>query len=562
MNISTSIRRLTNLFIAFFLLLSVGLVYWQAIVAQPVTANSHNNRHCLPDSAPIRGRILDRNGVVLAYSKRVDPNAPNAGTVCGYQRFYTEPSLAGLIGYYISPLFGSTGIERQYDDYLSGRNGVTGLNNTINETLHRPPIGDDIYLSIDVRIQRVVDQAFRADNPPPDNQNVFATNRGAVIVTDPHTGQILAMLSRPGFDPNRVAAGDLNYFHQLATDPEQPLLERPLEDCAVPGSTYKTLTLLAALDSGSAQLTDQFDQQQALGPVRIDNETFDKGNNIQGYTYHFPVDLNYGYTHSDNIIFAQVGAKVGINTWLDYNNRFYVGKQIPFDLPVKVSTVTPQDQNHLCTYSAQDSQLSVARLAENSFGQGVDFVTPMQMSLFDDAIANDGTLMRPMVVMRIVQPKTLDPNPTSVPGPIPMDNSQTVVQSNSPQSLGTPISSQTASQMHDAMFGVVQCGSGSLRVTHLGTSPWAIIAKTGTGEVGGGKPAEAWLLTQAPYQSPQLTIVALKENAGEGGSADGPMVTDMYNAIFGNKLAPNSPQTLPPPAPSNYCFDRGLLQAP
>lgn len=142
-----------------------------------------------------------------------------------------------------------------------------------------------------------------------------------------------------------------------------------------------------------------------------------------------------------------------------------------------------------------------------------------------------------------------------------MDNSQTIVQSNSPQSLGTPISSQTASQMHDAMFGVVQCGSGSLRVTHLGTSPWAIIAKTGTGEVGGGKPAEAWLLTQAPYQSPQLTIVALKENGGEGGSADGPMVTDMYNAIFDNKLAPNSPQTLPPPAPSNYCFDTGLLQA-
>src|SRR5712692_4459925 len=100
MNISTSIRRLTNLFIVLFVLLSGGLVYWQAVVAPQVTANVHNSRHCLSDNAPIRGRILDRNGVVLAYSKKVDPNAPNAGEVCGYQRYYTEPSLAGLIGYY------------------------------------------------------------------------------------------------------------------------------------------------------------------------------------------------------------------------------------------------------------------------------------------------------------------------------------------------------------------------------------------------------------------------------------------------------------------------------
>ena len=81
--ITTSIRKLTNLFVILFVLLSGGLVYWQVVAAQQVAANPHNNRHCLPDSAPIRGRILDRNGVVLAYSKKVDPNAPNARIVCG-----------------------------------------------------------------------------------------------------------------------------------------------------------------------------------------------------------------------------------------------------------------------------------------------------------------------------------------------------------------------------------------------------------------------------------------------------------------------------------------------
>jgi len=546
MDISASIRRVTQLFIILFVALSAGLVYWQVVVAQQVTANIHNGRHCLSDAAPVRRRIFDRNGVLLAES------VPSKTAICGYVRHYTEPSLVGLIGYYISPLFPSTGLEHKYDDFLGGRLGSTALDNTLNEALHRPPVGDDIYLTIDVRIQRIVNHYF--DEPIGiDNVQTFKTDRGSVIVTDPHTGEILAMLSRPGFDPNRVAAGDLTYFHQLETDPKQPLLERPLLSRYVPGSTYKTVTLLAGLDSGQAHLSDTFDEQHALGPVVIGppqqgssslacivippqscgdgSEEFGPvGNNIVGYTHHFPVDVRYGFAHSDNIIFAQVGANTGVNTWLDYNSRFYVGKQISFDLPVAVSTVMRSD----------GKPLGVNGLAENAFGQGVDFMTPFQMSLFDDAIANNGQLMQPMLVSKIV-----DPNGA-------------LVQSFSSQPLGNQqISDTTASQMRDAMYGVVRCGSGSI-VPKLYGSPWAIIAKTGTGEVGGGNPAEAWLLTQAPYLNPRLTILAMKENGGEGGYINGPMVADMYNDIFTNVLKMSLPPTPDPQNP--YCFNNGLLQ--
>jgi len=548
--ISTSIRKITNLFVILFVLLSGGLVYWQVVAAQQVAANPHNIRHCLPDSAPIRGRILDRNGVVLAYSRKVDPNAPNAGIVCGYQRVYTDPSLAGLIGYYISPLFSSIGIEHEFDSYLNGHNGLTGLDNTINQALHRPPVGDDIYLTIDIRIQRIVNHLFDADAQPPDYHFVFPTDRGSVIVSDPHTGEILAMLSRPGFDPNRVAAGDLNYFHRLEIDPEQPLLERPIQASYVPGSTYKTMTLLAGLDSGSASLDDQFDQQHALGPVYFNGQKFGPvGNNLCCYTYHYPVNLRYGYAHSDNIIFAQEGVKMGARTWLDYNERFYVGKQIPFDLPVVVSSVTKNGQ-----------PLATNELAANSFGQGFDAITPLQESLIDNAIANDGQLMRPMLVMKIVQPKNVDPNQTGVPAPIPIDPNQTEGASYSPQLLATPISSQTASLVRDAMYGVARCGSTSY-IPKLFDSPWSIIAKTGTGEVGGNKNPQAWLLTQAPYHNPQLTIVAMKENGGEASFDNGPMVADMYNDILANVLKLPLP---PPPDPQNpYCYQTtGLLQTP
>ena len=545
MNVSASIRKLTQLFIVLFIALSGGLVYWQVVVAQQVTTNIHNSRHCLPDNAPIRGRIFDRNDVLLADSRP-------SSTICGYQRHYylnDYPSLAGLIGYYISPLYSSSGIEHQYDNYLSGRIGLTALNNTVNQTLHRPPVGDDIYLTIDVRMQRLVDHYFDAAAPAPDGVNVFPTDRGSVIISNPHTGEVLAMLSRPTFDSNRIASGDLNYFQSLEQNPEHPLLERPIQSTYVPGSTYKTMTLLAGLDSGNAHLDDPFyndtngqpqrfnpNHPQAIGPVIIGSgdqtETFGPvGNNIEGYTTKYPVNLNYGYTHSDNIIFAQVGAKTGVNTWLDYNRRFKVGQQIPFDLPVTPSSVTPSD----------GKPLGVNQLGENSFGQGIDFITPMQMALIDNTIANNGGMMRPSLVMKIVDP-----------------NGSTVLSS-SPQPLGTPVSDTTASQVRDAMYGVVQCGSGrfSTPAPELNTSPYAIIAKTGTGEIAGGKqPSQAWLITQAPYQNPQLTIVAMKEKAGEGGSVDGPIVTNLYNDIFSKIMkVPTAP-----PVDPNYCGTTGLLQ--
>jgi peptidoglycan glycosyltransferase len=551
MNISNNIRKLTQLFIVFFIVLSAVLVYWQVVVGQQVAANQHNIRHCLHDSALVRGRIFDRNGVLLAESKPT-------GTTCDYQRYYylkNYPSLAGLIGYYISPQYikppyNLTGIEQKYDDYLSGRVGVTVLNNFMNQTLHRPPVGDDIYLTIDVRMQALLEKYFDQAAPPPDGKYIFKTDRGSAIIANPHTGEILAMLSRPTFDPNRVASGDLKYLSSLVNDPKHPLVERPIQSTYVPGSTYKTMTLLAGLDSGSAHLNDPFyndhnpNHPQALGPVRIgtgeQTEIFGpEGNNIETYTRTYPVDLRYGYTHSDNIIFAQVGAKMGATTWLNYNSRVYVGKKIPFDLPVRISTVAPAN-----------GQLKVNQLAENSFGQGIDAITPLQMTMIDNAIANNGELMQPLLVSKIVDPRGA------------------VVQSSSPQSLGMHISDTTASQLRDAMYGVVQCGSGKYGpyganaplAPELDTSPWAIIAKTGTGQVPpvNGKPvgAEGWLLTQAPYQNPQLTIVAMKENVGEGGSAIGPMVTRTYNDIF-SKIMKIPAQ---PAANPNYCSTTGLLQ--
>ncbi|MGH2482444.1 MAG: penicillin-binding transpeptidase domain-containing protein, partial [Ktedonobacteraceae bacterium] len=339
------------------------------------------------ESAPQRGKIFDRNGVLLAYSDKSD--IPG---LCGYKRIYTPAAqgLEGLLGYYISPLFSTSGVEGTFNDFLNGKNGVTGLDNTFNNILHVPPRGDDIYLTVDSRIEQILLQNFNTEAPI-NTTDTFSTDRGSVIVSDPSTGEILGIISSPGYDANCVVNCSLDqlrqdmiargydkvvgcaapcgldqfksaldtrkaaqmqklgpgceqfsdcslgsdceqnndcnglYLHYLNSDPEQPLLFRPTQTCYPPGSTYKTVTLMAALDSGAFPLSDQVfyndpntspypQHLQAIGPITLggngDTVTYPNTiSNITGYTYRFPVSLAYGFSHSDNIIFAQTGVE-------------------------------------------------------------------------------------------------------------------------------------------------------------------------------------------------------------------------------------------------------------
>ncbi|GHO89500.1 penicillin-binding transpeptidase domain-containing protein [Dictyobacter formicarum] len=542
MNLNKGIRCVAHIFLLLFLLLSLGLVYWQVVAAPAITAGIHNQRRCLLQNAPLRGRILDRNGVVLAQS------IPDKTATCGYIRYYSEPSLAGVIGYYV-PEYGLVGgIEKQYSAILDGVENHIPLDDLINQTLHNHYIGNDIYLTIDVRIQRLVNKYFTNYHPTTDalyrrpffRGMAYESRRGAVIVSNPQTGEILAMVSTPGYDPNRMvetlAHGDLSYFNQINHDTDQPLLMRPLNARYVPGSIFKTVTLLAALDTGITTLDRPWSQREAMGPLVYDGWPI-LGDNLEYgiYTFHFPITTTYAYANSDNVVFAQLGVSIGREKWLEYTHRFYIDQPVPFDLPAVQSSVQNQDQR----------PLSTLQLASNAFGQGVDDITPFQMSLIDNAVANNGVLMRPMLVAKILDK---DDNP---------------VQISSPQVLSTVVSKATAYQVRQAMYGVTTCGS-SWRINKAFSYADAIIGKTGTAEIGDGVAPHGWMVTQAPFwldnpdQMPNLTIVAMRENAGEGAYVVGPAIWPMYRDIFRNGYVTTS---LPPKNnPYQYCLQQGLWQ--
>jgi cell division protein FtsI/penicillin-binding protein 2 len=549
MNISASIRKLTILFVVLFIALSGGLVYWQVAVSDALAQNPHNVRHCLAQNTPMRGKIFDRNGVLLAYSE------PDNNVCGGYIRKYTDPGLAGLIGYYVPglPSYPTNSVEAQYDNYLMGEVGSTSLNNAVNKVLHTSPVGNNIYLTIDERIQKIAEQEYNNYTPDPTG-TAFANHGyptyqgdgGSVVISDPKTGELLAMVSAPGFDPNKMVQtlsdGDQTYYDQLANDPANPLLSKPTQGLYSPGSTFKSVTLLAGLDSGATTLNQQWDKHMAFDPWVVpasDNSpgTTITGDNLgveQGFLKHFPVSTAFGYANSDNIMFAHIGDSIGQDKWLDYTKKLYLDQDIPSEIPIAKSSVMQSGDT-----------LDRAHYLNDVYGQGVDNVTPFQMSMVDNAIANNGVLMRPMFFTKIT------------------DANGNPIQTYSPQQLSTVASKDAAFNTRVGMNGVTTCGS-AWHITEDNRPPTTIIGKTGTAQLGGDQPPHGWMITQAPFninnpdQVPDLTIVGIREKGGEGAYTIGPAIWRMYTDIFNQNLVKT--QLAPWLDPNTFCIPNGLWQ--
>lgn len=473
---NTNIRRLGLFFLIAFGVILADITYWQVIDASSIAARPDNFRLNIQAAHVRRGLILDRNGHVLA-SRTID----RQGFV---HRVDADPTLSQTIGY-DSPRYGKSELEQSYDDYLSGKVFGTSWKSLINQWEHKPVVGDNVTLSIDDALQRQV-ASFLPDTP------------SAAIVADPRTGEILAMASKPGFDANQV--NNPTYWNSLLQNPSSPLINRATGGYYPPGSTFKTLTLSAALDAGVASLDSVFAGTQATGPLTVSGHVFPaKINNLAECFQSPPVTLVTAFACSDNIVYAEVGLRLGATQFLKYTNAFGLSQATPFDIPVAVSHVT----NAGGSFQAVD-------LASASFGQGQLHVTPLQMLMIDEAVANKGVIERPELVKRVTAP-----------------DGSSVTQA-SPVALYRPISAETAGKMKDAMVNVVQTGSG-YAVKDLGIP---VGGKTGTAEPGDGGRPHAWFIALAPADHPTIAVVVIVEHGGEGALVAAPIACHILLAAL------------------------------
>jgi peptidoglycan glycosyltransferase len=469
------IQRLALFFVLMFGVLSGLLVYWQMVRASALVNRPDDPRLYAQSLAVHRGLITDRRGTVL-----VRTSFPQGNPV----RTLYDTSLSPVIGYH-SPQYDNSGLEAGYNDYLNGAAIDQPVDNLMRRLLHQPVLGDTLQLTIDDRIQQLA-------------VNALGSGPGSAVVLDPRNGEVLAMVSKPTFNANRV--DEPGYWQSLQTS-DGRLVNRALDGRYPPGSTFKMVTLATAVERKLYTSSSVLSGIDATGPLFI------QGTLLPSTANNLPPGLNSvtlkdAFKYSDNIAFAVVGQKLGASALLDGAAAFGFGGGVPFDLPTAASTVSTDLNN-----------FTEVQIATAAFGQGPVLATPFQMLMVAAAIANRGTIMRPYLVGRISAP-----------------NGEVLVNQQ-PQVWKQAISPETAQQLTDDMTAVVNDPGGSGYAARV---PGTVVAgKTGTAQVGGPSTApDAWFVGFAPANHPRLAVVVLKEQGGEGSTVAAPIAERILQAAL------------------------------
>jgi peptidoglycan glycosyltransferase len=460
------LRRVTVLVLLMFLALFGSSTVIQVFQQDNLKADSRNVRTLYASFSAERGPIL-------VAGQPVAQSVP-ASDEYKYQRQYTNGPLYSAVTGYFTLNQGNTGIEGSLNDYLSGTANQQFLDQMNAILTGQNPKGAAIETTIDPVVQQAAWDAL-------------GDQQGAVVALDPKTGAILAMVSKPTFDPNALAGHNskqvIATYKQLLADPGDPLINRAIAGSLnPPGSTFKLVVASAALAHGYTPDSEfpNPPQLQLTGTSTFITNA-EGGSCGGGATASIATALRL----SCNIPFAQLGQALGYDTISEQAKAFGF-EDGDLRIPMKVTpSVYPQTRD--------DAQQELS-----SFGQGNDRVTPLQMAMVSAAIANGGTLMTPNLIDSITAPDL------------------SVLQKLTPTPYGTPVSSDIAATMTQMMVADVANGAASnARIKGVD-----VAGKTGTAQNGeGNQPYTLWFTGFAPANDPQVAVAVVLENGGGRGQS-------------------------------------------
>ena len=459
--------------------------YW-AVIKSPELVRSPNDPAVIAAARTVpRGAISDRAGEWLARNEE-DANGE-------LTRVYRSRALSQVVGY-ASSRYGRAGLELAFDAELSGLAGDP-VGDALRKFGSDPYDPKDLTLSLSYDLQRA---AVRA----------LGDFRGAVVMLDPVTGEVLALASTPTYDASAIAdpATSEATFEALRGDKGQPLLPRATLGRYVPGSVFKIVTAIAGLGSGAISPDTTFEQQP---PAEEDGLLVDGFRVQDGHhpaTGDQALDLVAATEVSCNIWYALTGLAVGGAGLVEYAARLGFGQPLPFDLPTAVSQVTNG------TGSAPGGFVDDVELANAAYGQAETFVTPLQMALVAATIANDGELMRPRLV-------------TTMTG-------KGGTRTFSPGSLRQVIDADAARAIRSAMVAAVEGELGRQYTTGARVPGVTTAGKSGTAELGGSGEPHSWFIGFAPAEAPRIAIAVIVEQAGRGAEVAAPIAGDLMAAYL------------------------------
>ncbi|WP_372699600.1 peptidoglycan D,D-transpeptidase FtsI family protein [Arthrobacter sp. JSM 101049] len=478
---NTALRHVWIAVVGLFILVFGALSYIQFFAAKDLNANPLNTRQLYKNFDLARGAILV-DGKPVAESVASDDQFD-------YQRVYEDPKLyAHLTGYY-SLVYGANHLEGVMDDELTGQSDSQFYDRMVNLLTGQANEGASVELTIDPKLQKTAYDLI------PDGE------QGTIIVSEPKTGNILAMVSKPSYNTNKLAVHSgsqaaANMAELLKVPGLKPSVNPAIGHLIPPGSTFKILDLVAGLESGKYNLDDTYDNPDSITPPGAGKpiRNFDEGICERKDR----AKLAFIVAQSCNTPFVAMSQAVGQDALREVTERFGFGQQL--EIPLRVTpSVFPND-------------LDPAQLGLSSIGQYNVKATPLQMNMVAMGIANDGVIMKPNLIKRVTAPDLR------------------VISEPQPEEFSTATSKEIADQITELMRGPVESGTA-----YTADIPGLdIAAKTGTAEIGDTGKVNSWITGFAPADDPQVavTIVIEKTDYETGHNLTSPNLKKILEAVF------------------------------
>ncbi len=457
---------ITYIFVGIFVLLMAYLVRFMVVDSFNVINNAYNERQDLLSKRVVRGEIKGSNGETLAKTIEDDKGIS--------KRIYPYDSLfAHVVGKFDK---GKTGLEasESFNLLTSHANPILMLYNQLSG--EKNP-GDNIVTTLDVKLQEVAHKAL-------------GNQRGAIVVLEPSTGKILAMVSKPDYNPNSV----IKNWDKLNKDSENKsaLVNRGTQGLYPPGSTYKMVTALEYIKNNEDGLRNY--NYECKG-----HEIFN-GVSIHCYNgkKHGELNLTTAFAKSCNTFFAHIGTTLDFASFRKLNETLLFNKSLPTNIPYKQSSFT------------LDGESEASEMPQTALGQGKTLITPFHNALITAAIANGGTLMNPYLVDHIE------------------NYSGALVKKNVPTTYGALMKAEEAKELTELMSAVVENGTA----TALKGLSVSVAGKTGSAEYDSNQSSHAWFVGFAPTDKPEIVVSIIVEGAGTGSEHAVPIAKKIIKEYF------------------------------
>lgn len=412
-------------------------------------------------------------------------------------------------GYKSGDMLGKTGLEQIWDKELRGVDGGAQVEVNVSGKpvqmlgKKQPIAGNDLILTIDAKIQRAAEKAMderlkylqdKLGNPE--------AKSAAAVVMNPQTGEILAMVSRPTFDPNKFNGGiSAKDWKEINDNPNNPMQNRTIGASYPPGSAFKIVTGTAALETGKVTPEEKiFDAgRHRLAPAKGNSH-----NAALGW-----IDFRVALAKSDNVYFYELGNRLGIDTLEQWARKFGLGAVTGINLPDEDDGLVANQRYKKKVY---DEDWVISETFDAAIGQGFNLATPIQMAVVTSIAANGGHRYRPYLVSKMVSP-----------------NGQ-VLQTFEPEELGTvPMSPSTLNAIRTGLRDVVT-PSGTAGYIFEGF-PVPIAGKTSTAENPHGDD-HGWFVAYGPYDNPTIAVAVIVEQGGFGSDSAAPIARKIMEAAF------------------------------